>query len=80
MYGIAVAALGILSTTATGLAINAYRPISLIVGAMLPYWFSIMTMKSIGSTPLEMVEEVRRKFNTIPDLMEGLVISYLLQI
>ncbi|VAI83342.1 unnamed protein product [Triticum turgidum subsp. durum] len=140
MYGIAMAALGMLSTMATGLAIDAYGPISdnaggiaemagmshrirertdaldaagnttaegfaigsaalvslalfgafvsragvkvvdvlspkvfigLIVGAMLPYWFSAMTMKSVGSAALKMVEEVRRQFNTIPGLMEG---------
>ncbi|KAI5425424.1 hypothetical protein KIW84_031284 [Lathyrus oleraceus] len=143
MYGVAVDALGMLSTIATGLAIDAYGPISdnaggiaemagmshrirertdaldaagnttaaigkgfaigsaalvslalfgafvsragvttvdvltpkvfigLIVGAMLPYWFSAMTMKSVGSAALKMVEEVRRQFNTIPGLMEG---------
>ncbi|KMZ63977.1 Inorganic diphosphatase [Zostera marina] len=143
MYGIAVAALGMLSTIATGLAIDAYGPISdnaggiaemagmsstirertdaldsagnttaaigkgfaigsaalvslalfgafvsraaistvdvltpkvfigLIVGAMLPYWFSAMTMKSVGSAALKMVEEVRRQFIEIPGLMEG---------
>ncbi|CAN6271705.1 unnamed protein product [Urochloa humidicola] len=143
MYGVAVAALGMLSTIATGLAIDAYGPISdnaggiaemagmshrirertdaldaagnttaaigkgfaigsaalvslalfgafvsraaistvdvltpkvfigLIVGAMLPYWFSAMTMKSVGSAALKMVEEVRRQFNTIPGLIEG---------
>ncbi|KVI11009.1 Pyrophosphate-energised proton pump [Cynara cardunculus var. scolymus] len=143
MYGIAVAALGMLSTIATGLAIDAYGPISdnaggiaemagmshtirertdaldaagnttaaigkgfaigsaalvslalfgafvsragietvdvltpkvfigLLIGAMLPYWFSAMTMKSVGSAALKMVEEVRRQFNTIPGLMEG---------
>ncbi|KAM0020626.1 putative inorganic diphosphatase [Helianthus debilis subsp. tardiflorus] len=143
MYGVAVAALGMLSTIATGLAIDAYGPISdnaggiaemagmshrirertdaldaagnttaaigkgfaigsaalvslalfgafvsraeittvdvltpkvfigLLVGAMLPYWFSAMTMKSVGKAALKMVEEVRRQFNTIPGLMEG---------
>ncbi|CAN6459500.1 unnamed protein product [Victoria cruziana] len=143
MYGIAMSALGMLSTIATGLAIDAYGPVSdnaggiaemagmshrirertdaldaagnttaaigkgfaigsaalvslalfgafvsragialvdvlspkvfigLIVGAMLPYWFSAMTMKSVGSAALKMVEEVRRQFNTIPGLMEG---------
>ncbi|XP_065030505.1 pyrophosphate-energized vacuolar membrane proton pump-like [Musa acuminata AAA Group] len=34
--------------------------IGLIVGAMLPYWFSAMTMKSVGSAALKRVEEVRR--------------------
>jgi H+-translocating diphosphatase len=45
--------------------------IGLIVDAMLPYWFSAMTMKSVGSAALKMVEEVRWQFNTIPGLMEG---------
>lgn len=45
--------------------------IGLLVGAMLPYWFSAMTMKSVGSSALKMVEEVRRQFNTIEGLMEG---------
>jgi inorganic pyrophosphatase len=38
---------------------------------MLPYWFSAMTMKSVGKAALAMVEEVRRQFNTIRGLMEG---------
>jgi len=138
MYGIASAALGILSTLATGLAIDAYGPIcdnaggiaemsgmshdvrditdaldaagnttaaigkgfaigsaalvslalfgafvttaglgtvdilqpfefaGLIVGAMLPYWFSALTMKSVGIAALSMVEEVRRQFREVP--------------
>ena len=31
----------------------------LLVGAMLPFWFSAMTMKSVGKAALAMVEEVR---------------------
>ena len=45
--------------------------IGLLIGAMLPYWFSAMTMKSVGSAALKMVEEVRRQFNNIPGIMEG---------
>lgn len=30
------------------------------IGAMLPYWFSAMTMKSVGLAAQEMVREVRR--------------------
>ena len=43
----------------------------LICGAMLPYWFSAMTMKSVGKAALQMVDEIRRQFSTIPGLMEG---------
>eukprot|EP01024_Parvocaulis_polyphysoides_P061481 TRINITY_DN6811_c0_g1_i7.p1 TRINITY_DN6811_c0_g1~~TRINITY_DN6811_c0_g1_i7.p1 ORF type:complete len:762 (-),score=165.71 TRINITY_DN6811_c0_g1_i7:308-2593(-) len=43
----------------------------LLLGAMLPYWFSAMTMKSVGKAALAMVEEVRRQFREIPGLMEG---------
>jgi len=32
----------------------------LLIGAMLPYWFSAMTMQSVGSAAMEMVNEVRR--------------------
>ena len=135
MYGIALAALGILSTMATGLTIDAYGPISdnaggivemselppevrvctddldaagnttaaigkgfaiasaafvglalyaafvthcelsyvnildsrtfpgLLVGAMLPSWFSAMTMKSVNKAAMEMVREIKRQFD-----------------
>ena len=43
----------------------------LLIGAMLPYWFSSMTMKSVGKAALAMVDEVRHQFNTIAGLMEG---------
>lgn len=33
----------------------------LLIGAMLPYWFSAMTMQSVGSAAMEMVNEVRRQ-------------------
>ncbi|XP_039132985.1 pyrophosphate-energized vacuolar membrane proton pump-like [Dioscorea cayenensis subsp. rotundata] len=37
---------------------------------MLPYWFSAISMKSVGRDALRIVEEVHRQFNTIPGLME----------
>jgi inorganic pyrophosphatase len=43
----------------------------LIFGAMLPYWFSALTMKSVGTAAMEMVKEVARQFDTIPGLLEG---------
>ncbi len=43
----------------------------LFVGAVLPSFFSAMTMKSVGSAAYDMIEEVRRQFRTIPGIMEG---------
>jgi Na+/H+-translocating membrane pyrophosphatase len=134
MYGVALAALGVLSTMATGLTIDAYGPIAdnaggivemaelirgirgvtddldaagnttaaigkgfaissaafvalalygafvthcgipsvnivdartfpgLLVGAMLPYWFSGMTMTSVNKAAMGMVMEIKRQF------------------
>ena len=45
---------------------------SLLFGAMLPYWFSAMTMKSVGSAASQMVDEVRRQFKD-PDVRNGKV-------
>ena len=41
---------------------DAYIFGSLLIGAMLPYALSAMTMKSVGSAAREMVVEVRRQF------------------
>jgi len=43
----------------------------LLYGAMLPYWFSAMTMKSVGKAALAMVEEVREQFRNNPGIMDG---------
>ena len=42
----------------------------LLIGAMLPYAFSAMTMKSVGAAAQEMVEEVRRQFQD-QDIVNG---------
>jgi H(+)-translocating pyrophosphatase len=55
-------------------SINLLDPIvfvSLFLGAVLPFLFTAMTMKSVGKAAFDMIEEVRRQFNTIPGLMEG---------
>jgi H(+)-translocating pyrophosphatase len=41
----------------------------LLIGAMLPYWFSAMTMKSVGKAAKEMVVEVERQFAENPKLL-----------
>lgn len=43
----------------------------LFIGAALTCAFSAMTMRSVGLAALDMIEEVRRQFRTIPGLMEG---------
>jgi inorganic pyrophosphatase len=43
----------------------------LLIGAMVPYWFTAMTMKSVGQAAKEMVKEVKRQFDTIPGLLTG---------
>ncbi len=43
---------------------------SLLIGAMLPYAFSAMTMKSVGSAAQEMVKEVRIQFKN-PRIKNG---------
>ncbi len=43
----------------------------LFIGAVLPAYFSAMTMKSVGSAAYKMIEEVRRQFRSIPGIMEG---------
>jgi H(+)-translocating pyrophosphatase len=44
---------------------------SLFIGAVLPFLFSAMTMKSVGKAAFAMIEEVRHQFKTIPGIMEG---------
>jgi len=143
MYGVALAAIGMLSTLATGLTIDAYGPVCdnaggiaemafededlraktdtldaagnttaaigkgfaigsaalvslalfgafvvrcgikdnvpllepltfsfLMIGANLPYWFSALTMKSVGRAANAMVEEVKDQFTRNPGLLE----------
>jgi len=43
---------------------------SLLIGAMLPYAFSALTMKSVGSAAQEMVNEVREQFKN-PRIRNG---------
>ncbi len=43
----------------------------LLIGAMIPYWFSAMTMKSVGIAAQAMVEEVRQQFAEKPGIMAG---------
>ena len=55
-----------------GLSILNYRvTIGLLVGGMLPFVFSALTMDSVSKAANKMIDEVRRQFKTIPGIMEG---------
>ncbi len=45
--------------------------IGLLIGGILPFVFSALTMRAVGNAAFEMVNEVRRQFKEIPGIMEG---------
>ncbi|MDO5061984.1 MAG: sodium-translocating pyrophosphatase [Peptostreptococcaceae bacterium] len=62
-------------TTVTGLTeISITKPaviVGMLVGGMLPFLFSAITMQAVGKAAFQMIEEVRRQFKEIPGIMEG---------
>ena len=45
--------------------------IGMLIGGMLPFLFSAMTMSSVSRAAYQMIEEVRRQFKTMPGIMKG---------
>ncbi|MDR1821786.1 MAG: sodium-translocating pyrophosphatase, partial [Oscillospiraceae bacterium] len=45
--------------------------IGLLLGGMLPFFFSSQTMRSVGKAAFQMIEEVRRQFREKPGIMAG---------
>src|SRR4030066_1748039 len=46
----------------------------LLVGGMLPFVFSALSMNAVGRAAMAMIEEVRRQFRDIPQLKAALVV------
>ena len=54
--------------------INVLEPkviVGLLIGAMLPYLFSALTIEAVSKAAKTMIAEVRRQFKEIPGIMEG---------
>ncbi|NQV78855.1 MAG: sodium-translocating pyrophosphatase, partial [Lutibacter sp.] len=61
--------------TANVTAIDVSQPkimAGLLVGGMLPFVFSALSMKAVGRAAMAMIEEVRRQFRDIPQLKAAL--------
>ncbi|WP_051774428.1 sodium-translocating pyrophosphatase [Formosa agariphila] len=61
--------------TANVTAIDVSHPgimAGLLVGAMLPFVFSALSMNAVGRAAMAMIEEVRRQFRDIPELKAAL--------
>ena len=43
----------------------------LLIGGMLPFFFSSLLFRAVGTCAFQMIKEVRRQFKEIPGLMEG---------
>jgi K(+)-stimulated pyrophosphate-energized sodium pump len=54
--------------------VNILRPLEfagLTVGAMLPYYFSAMTMEAVGDAANLMIAEIKRQFDENPGIRTG---------
>jgi K(+)-stimulated pyrophosphate-energized sodium pump len=70
----ALALLGAYVTAAKVESLNILGPTMLpgiLIGSMMPYFFSALTMTAVGKAAHAIVLEVRRQFKEIPGLMEG---------
>ena len=63
--------------TANVVSIDVSQPkimAGLLVGAMLPFVFSALSMNAVGRAAMAMIEEVRRQFRDIPQLHAALAV------
>lgn len=64
-------------TTAGINSINIADPVvmaGLLIGGMLPFLFSALSMGAVGRAAMDMIQEVRRQFKTIPELTAALAV------
>jgi K(+)-stimulated pyrophosphate-energized sodium pump len=59
------------TTTLSNVILDPRLITGLMLGAMLPFFFSAQTMLAVGRAAQQIVLEVRRQFKEIPGLMEG---------
>lgn len=71
---VGLALFGAFVTRAQMDAVNILRPLEfagLTVGAMLPYYFSAMTMEAVGDAANLMIQEIKRQFDENPGIKAG---------
>ena len=71
---VGLALFGAFVTRANMEVVNILRPLEfagLIIGAMLPYYFSAMTMEAVGDAASLMIVEIKRQFETMPGIRDG---------
>ena len=64
-------------TTSGITTINIANPLvmaGLFIGGMLPFLFSSLAMNAVGRAAMDMIQEVRRQFKSIPELKEALAV------
>ncbi|MCB9308949.1 MAG: sodium-translocating pyrophosphatase [Lewinellaceae bacterium] len=64
-------------TTSHVTSINVANPMvmaGLLIGAMLPFLFSSLAMNAVGRAAMDMIQEVRRQFDSIPELKNALAL------
>jgi len=70
---VALALFGAFITRIGASTVNILEPITfsgLLIGAMIPYWFSAMTMDAVGETSMEMVAEISQQLKD-PEVFNG---------
>ena len=71
---VGLALFGAFVTRADMVVVNILRPLEfsgLIIGAMLPYYFSAMTMEAVGDAASLMIVEIKRQFDEMPGIRDG---------